>query len=333
MGELHPDVGAAWHNVGIALLRSERHDKALEAFERAARVRKGSLGKDHPEVAVSLVKVGITQLLLHDFEMALLTFRDALAVRRHSLGALHPSTARVYNNIGCVHMEFNEIPEARRAFEAALDIQRNALSNEPTSGPLLFGTATTLCNLGYLYRIRNMPERAALVLKEALMVSRATSDLLCIDGLLSRLPVVPSFSFRQLHEQLLGPNHPTTMSTMDSLADVSAKSKDSAVALKYYEELLHRYRTVLRREDGHSKRSGTEAILLFKMSRVHQSQNDFASELSDLQKALQAIRSIDDSAMTSEERAEIDRLAVLISEDVKKCKASLQQQDEERNWL
>lgn len=53
MGELHPDVGSAWHNVGIALLRSERHDKALQAFERAVRVRKGSLGKDHPEVAVS----------------------------------------------------------------------------------------------------------------------------------------------------------------------------------------------------------------------------------------------------------------------------------------
>lgn len=173
-GELDPDVGAAWHNVGVALLRSERHDKALEAFERAVRVRKGSLGKDHPEVAVSLVKVGITQLLLHDFEMALLSFRDALAVRRHSLGALHPSTARVYNNIGCVHMEFNELPQARRAFEAALDIQRNALSNEPTSGPLLFGTATTLCNLGYLYRIREMPERAALLFKEALEVRHSS---------------------------------------------------------------------------------------------------------------------------------------------------------------
>jgi tetratricopeptide (TPR) repeat protein len=126
------------------------------------------------------VKVGITQLLLHDFESALLSFRDALAVRRHSLGALHPSTARVYNNIGCVHMEFNELPDARRAFEAALDIQRNALYNEPTNGPLVFGTATTLCNLGYLYRYRERPERAALVLKEALSVSTFLKRLYCI---------------------------------------------------------------------------------------------------------------------------------------------------------
>lgn len=118
---------------------------------------------------------------------------------------------------------------------------------------------------------------------------------------------------------------------MDSLADVTAKSNDGTAALKYYEELLVRYRTVLRREEGNRKRSGTEAILLFKMSRVHRSQKDFAAELSDLQRALRAIRSIDDSSMTSEERAEIDRLAVLISEDIKRCKKTLE--TNEFDWL
>jgi tetratricopeptide (TPR) repeat protein len=100
-----------------------------------------------------LVKVGITLLLIHRFEDALWSFREALSVRKNALGALHPSTARIYNNIGCVHVEFNDFrEEARRAFEAALDIQRNALSQDPDSGPLMFGSATTLCNLGYLYR-------------------------------------------------------------------------------------------------------------------------------------------------------------------------------------
>ena len=51
-GELHADVGSAWHNIGIALLRSKRHDQALKAFEKAVHVRIGSLGKNHPEVAV-----------------------------------------------------------------------------------------------------------------------------------------------------------------------------------------------------------------------------------------------------------------------------------------
>jgi tetratricopeptide (TPR) repeat protein len=51
-GTLHPDVAAALHNVGIAQLREQNHLEALKAFEEAARVRKGSLGKDHPLVAV-----------------------------------------------------------------------------------------------------------------------------------------------------------------------------------------------------------------------------------------------------------------------------------------
>lgn len=111
---------------------------------------------------------------------------------------------------------------------------------------------------------------------------------------------------------------------MDSLADVTAKGSDPGAALKYYEELLARYRTVLKRETGNRKRSGPEAILLFKMSRVHRLLRDYASELSELQRAVAVIRSIDDSSMSDEERADIDRLAVLISEDIKKCKAALQ---------
>ena len=170
-GELHEDVGAAIHNVGLTQLRMDRHELAHESFARAVRIRKGALGEDHPEVAVSQVKVGIALLLLQNFDEALVAFRDALTTRKRALGALHPSLARVYNNIGCVHVEFKELRDARRAFEAALDIQRNGLCHDPTSGPLMFGAATTLCNLGYLYRHRTMPEKAVLVLKEALIVS------------------------------------------------------------------------------------------------------------------------------------------------------------------
>jgi tetratricopeptide (TPR) repeat protein len=170
-GPVHEDVGAALHNVGIAELRLGENYKALQAFEEAVRVRKGSLGRDHPQVAVSLVKVGITLMLLKRLEDSLWIFREALTVRKHCLGPLHPSTARIYNNIGCVHVEFNESKEAKRAFEAALDIQRNALVNDPNSGPILFGAATTLQNLAYLYRKNQMYEKEAVVLRESLGVS------------------------------------------------------------------------------------------------------------------------------------------------------------------
>lgn len=112
-------------------------------------------------------------------------------MRKHALGDLHPSTARIYNNIGCVHVEFDELREARRAFEAALDVQRNALCHDPESGPIQFAAATTLCNLGYLYRNRDMHEKAALVLREALSVSQAIVDILL--HLLLRFSLIKSW--------------------------------------------------------------------------------------------------------------------------------------------
>jgi tetratricopeptide (TPR) repeat protein len=170
-GAVHEAVGAALHNVGIAELRLGENYKALQAFEEAVRVRKGALGRDHPQVAVSLVKVGITLMLLKRLEDSLWIFREALTVRKYALGPQHPSTARIYNNIGCVHVEFNESQEAKQAFEAALDIQRKALDMDPNSGPILFGAATTLQNLAYLYRKNKMYEKEALVLRESLGVS------------------------------------------------------------------------------------------------------------------------------------------------------------------
>jgi tetratricopeptide (TPR) repeat protein len=292
-GPLHPDVAAALHNVGIALLRAQNYTEALKVFEEAARVRKGSLGKEHPLVAVSLVKVGITLLLLRRFDEALWSFREALSVRKHALGALHPSTARIYNNIGCVYVEFNEFREARRAFEAALDTQRNALCHDPESGPLMFGTATTLCNLGYLYRYRDMHGKAAAVLKEAV----------------------------ELQEKVLGRNHATVLSTLDSLADSCANSGNSNDALMYYGEIAKR----LFQEGGNSsKNRRAEAVLLYKISRVHRHRNDFASQLESLKRALLSVRS-------SPEREDIqgnslDTLERRILYDIRACREQFERQ-------
>lgn len=264
-GALHPNVASSLHNVGIAQLRAENHTEALQAFEEAARVRKGSLGKDHPLVAVSLVKVGITLLLLHRFEEALWSFREALTVRKNSLGPLHPSTARIYNNIGCVYVEFNEFRQARRAFEAALDTQRSALVNDPKNGPLLFGTATTLCNLGYLYRFRDMHEKAAVVLREAV----------------------------ELQESVLGKSHATVLSTLDNLADSCSHYGNGSEALKYYTMVLHRFRVNSSNSTSTSnmKVLRAESVLHYKMSRVHRMRNDRENQLTSLQQALRALRS------------------------------------------
>ena len=280
-GELHHLIGSTLHNIGIVLLRSEKYEDALESFEKAVRIRKGSIGRDHADVAVSLVKVGISQLLLHKFDNALLTFREALSIRRHALGHLHPSTARIYNNIGCVHVEFNEMREARRAFEAALDVQRNAMCYEPDSGPLLFGTATTLCNLGYLYTYREMDEKASLVLKEA----------------------------AELQERVIGPSHPTVLSTLDSLADSYGKSGDNVNAMDCYKEIANRLKQ--RERDGNqlsSRKQRALAIVCYKISRMHRKQNDFEAAFRMLSESWHFVNKIGAPDLLDRIKKEIDEV-------------------------
>jgi tetratricopeptide (TPR) repeat protein len=283
-GELHHLVGSTLHNIGIVLLRLHQHEAAISSFQQAVRVRRGSIGRDHPDVAVSLVKVGITQLLLKQFEDALFTFREALSVRRHALGHLHPSTARIYNNIGCVHVEFNELKEARRAFESALDVQRNALCYEPDSTQLLFGAATTLCNLGYLYTHRGAHNKTSLVLEEALVLQQRVFDA-C---------------------------HPTVLSILDSLADSCGRSGDNANAVTHYKEVIARLEgsngSVTGDDNGNgngidennhknlnvhsnntpirSKRKRRAlAIVKYKLSKVYRNQNDFECALKSLRES------------------------------------------------
>ena len=266
-GELHHDVGAALHNAGLASLRMENLDQALLYLERAVRVRKGSLGRDHPDVAVSMVKVGVTLLLQQRFDAALQAFHDALSVRKRALGALHLATARIYNNIGCVHVEFGEVREARRAFEAALDIQRNALYHQPDHQGVMFGAATTLSNLGYLYRSRGMHHNAAIVLKETL----------------------------QLQRELLGKEHPTVLSTMDAVADALSVCGICVDALQMYKELL-RYMDTTTQSRG-------RAVLLYKASQVHRQQRDYQSELARLEEALTCTQTLERQNREALERA------------------------------
>ena len=292
-GELHSSIGSMWHNIGIVLLRAQDYDQALLSFQKAVRVRRGAIGRDHADVAVSLVKVGIAQLLLRQFDGALLSFREALSVRRHALGHLHPSTAKIYNNIGCVHVEFNELREARRAFESALDVQRNALCYEPNNIPLLFGAATTLCNLGYLYTFRGAHMKTSLVLQEA----------------------------AKFQEKVFGQNHPMLLSILDSLADSYSRSGDNSNCMRSYKDIVSRLEDHSKNNQSLSARKKRVlGIVLYKMSRIHRKQNDNDSALRLLKKSVSYIEGLG-----------VPDLSKKIEDEIKQVKRHLKNGD--LDWL
>jgi tetratricopeptide (TPR) repeat protein len=278
-GPMHEDVGSAVYNVGIAELRLGENYKALQAFEEAVRVRKSVLGRDHPHVAVSLVKVGITLMLLKRLEDSLWLFREALSVRQTSLGPTHASTARIYNNIGCVHVEFGESKEAKMAFEGALQIQRKALEKEPDSGPILFGAATTLQNLAYLYRQNGLHEKEAIVLRESFGVSMNYAS----DSSLHRCNMCLT-SVLQIQEKVLGEFHPAVMGTLESLARACGLAGHHDHGIKYYDEYLERL------YDMQDENREEQARIMYEMSKLYGKSGDLASQAEKLQVASKVLR-------------------------------------------
>ncbi|KAL3906456.1 MAG: hypothetical protein SGILL_009264 [Bacillariaceae sp.] len=300
-GTVHKDVACALQNVGVAYLRKKEYYHALQAFEEAVRVRKGALGRDHPDVAVSLVKVGVSLLLLRRLQDSLWIFREALSVRKLALGSLHPSNARIYNNIGCVHVEFNELNEARRSFEAALDIQRNTLVNDPDNGQVIFGASTTLQNLGYLYAKRDMHEKAAMVLRESLSVSRTMlfQRSLCVWMLaFTHISAAPLLDIFQLQERIMAKDHPAVLNTMESLGEACLDARRFSHALRYYNELFERSQSAT------NASRLKQAKILHKIAIIHEHQDDPKAQLEKLETALRFLHSASEG--TEEEVEALD---------------------------
>jgi len=55
-GKSSARVGAVLHNIGIVHVRADNLNPAIDALEKAVRIRKHSLGSRHPKVAVSYIQ-------------------------------------------------------------------------------------------------------------------------------------------------------------------------------------------------------------------------------------------------------------------------------------
>ena len=148
---------------------------------------------------------------------------------------------------------------------------------------------------------------------------------------------------------------------MDDLAEACAKSEHSSHALKYYNELMERYHDLDVDNSKRSKRgrgtnsnignsnssgnstttNGTfkfnrvlEATILYKMSKIHQTQNDLDSQVSKLHLASKILRleDVDDDNYTSVHR-ERERLERQIQVDIRHARQALEQQQQEFEWV
>lgn len=146
---------------------------------------------------------------------------------------------------------------------------------------------------GFLYRFRDMHSRAASVLKEAV----------------------------DLQEAVLGATHGTVLSTLDNLADSCANSGAASDSLKYYGLILERFRT----QNKTNKGIRAEAVLLYKMSRVHRQRSDREAQIHTLQEALKAVQAYQQS-VGDEANGEMDPLERHILYEIRLCREDQEKQ-------
>lgn len=75
---------------------------------------------------------------------------------------------------------------------------------------------------------------------------------------------------------------------MDNLADALSLSEGCTEALRYYSKILSK----LKKVDVAKNKWQTEAVVLYKMSRIHRQQKHNEAELDTLKRALEAVKAI-----------------------------------------
>jgi hypothetical protein len=97
-------------------------------------------------------------------------------------------------------------------------------------------------------------------------------------------------------------------------------------ALKYYNEILERFHRNASLRYGSSKRQKlAEAVLLYKMSRVHLQQKNAEGQLGKLKLALRAVRSVSLSGLESQpEKEQREYLETHIHTDMRLARESME---------
>jgi predicted regulator of amino acid metabolism with ACT domain len=108
-----------------------------------------------------------------------------------------------------------------------------------------------------------------------------------------------------------------------------AMSGNCAEALRQYNSILERFQEAPIPANDSVARNRAEAVILYKMSKVHRKQNDIEAEVNKLELALRVVREI--VATTEKEAEQRERLETQILSDISKGRKELDSIDLE--WV
>jgi tetratricopeptide (TPR) repeat protein len=186
LGINDPDTLESLSDMTITLLELDELDTAEKTAARALNGRREILGEDDLDYLVSL---NLMAVLRHrqgaDLDAAQELYETVLARREAKLGAQHPDTLMTRNNLSRLLYERGELDAARHELEDVVAGEEKVLGAEG------YDVQVSLSNLALVHDAQGDPERAEELLKRVLGI----------------------------REKLLGPEHPSTLFTMEMLAE------------------------------------------------------------------------------------------------------------------
>ncbi|MFY0581434.1 tetratricopeptide repeat protein [Cystobacter fuscus] len=128
----HPEVAAAYNNLGAALTKAGRLSEAREALSHAQRLYAKTLGPHHLETGNALHNLGILAQKTADEAAAVVYFQGALEAREAGSRRETLDVAMTYATLGASYCHLHDYARCLSAYERALDIRREILGPHHT---------------------------------------------------------------------------------------------------------------------------------------------------------------------------------------------------------
>ncbi len=168
LGPLHPQLGHLLNSRCALEYAANELDEALDACNRALRIRVVSSGPDHPDTAGTIDNLGLVHAAAGRLPLALELHLRALRTWEVKLGADHPRVSAALNNLGDAFLRLGRLDEARASFERAYELDRRHRGADDPE------TVLPLRNVARVMSQQGDHEGALRVHREVLEVYRAT---------------------------------------------------------------------------------------------------------------------------------------------------------------
>ena len=204
-------IATSRNNLGIALYSLGRFEEAIEQYERVVELREVALGEHHPDVGAAYNNLANALMQIRRLDEARDEHARSMAIWKAGLGPEHPFIGASLNNLGNVEFNLGDFEAAEVRYREALALRLDVLPPDHVD------LAVTRLNLGAV-----LTEREAYAEAQAFIVQA-----------------------NDVFERVLGEDHPYSVSSRGSLAELQRLQGDLAGAIEQQRAVVQTQQRVL----------------------------------------------------------------------------------------